>query len=306
MNQQIQQVQQESELFQLPPRVISEPAPVPEERTHVPMEQGRTPIPMEQGNSLGALDQPQVHSEYTELINEHKALLQSCEDQKFQTTNTNNADNFLPENSLKVTEIETKHTPDPVPPSNLQIRTDSFSFEPSSLGISKTDNAFTPNTSYSDNIVSQFLENMSEALQSQNDVPKNSSTDSFSTSLSTMPTQSHNQNTLATEATSLPKSSSSGHLFNNEQPSSMDYSLNSSPVKFGLHDIPVTQPDQTEASLKDILSNNILNNLDNLQFNLDKGSAFSSEVVSNSGIHLPTDTMLSTREVNDLFYISNA
>ena len=256
-------------------------------------------VPMEQGNSLGAADQVQVHSEYTELLNEHQALLQGSEDQKYQT-NTTNADSFLTDNSLKVSETEAKQTPEPVP-SNLQIRSDSFSFDQSNLGISKADNAFTPITSYSDNIVSQFLENMSEALQSQNEEPKKSNSGSFSTSFSTMPTQSHNQNTLTTEATSLPRSSS-GHLFSNEQPS-MDFSLNSSPVKFGLQDSSVSQSVQSEASLKDILSNDILNNLDNLQFNLDKGSTFLPEqVVPNSGIHLPTDTMLSTREVSILYW----
>lgn len=271
LNQQIQQVQQESstEMFQLPPGVISESST--EERTH---------IPMEEENSSPTAGQTQTQSEYSEMLN-----VQS-ENQQYNYQNTADTASYMTPNSENLEGSENNPVPVTADSSQTGTHSDNFSFQSSSLGA--------PNTSYSDSIVSQFLANMTEALQSQEQEPKHSSSGNFSTNLSTYSTystQSYNQSTVSTEATNIPRSSC-GYSFDNDIASSMEFSVNLSPVKQSRG----SQPAQPERSLKDMLSTTHI--LDHLHFNFEKDCFSPEQVVPDSSIqHLSTDTLLSTSEV---------
>ena len=299
LNQQIQQVQQDSstEMFQLPPGVIPEVTQEP--RNHVPMEEGSSHV----GSSQS---QPHPEPEYTEILEEHTDIHETNHQHNYQSTT--DTENFLTNNltnaAVNRDGSDNHQTLAPVSSKTSQlISSDNFSFQQSNLGLPKTENVFASNSSYSDSIVSQFLENMSAALQSQNQEPINTNSGKFPTSLTTVPTQTHNQITVSTEVRNNSNRSDS-HLFSSESVSvaSMDFSLNSSPVHVGLHGShpPENHPISSESSLKEIFGNNILSNLDHLQFSLEKGTPFSPEqVVPNSSqVHLPTDTLTSAREVS--------
>ena len=275
-----------TDMFQLPPGVLPE---VPQEtRAHVPMEEGSNQ------------SQPQPQSDLSELLQERQNTEQQSYPNKALT------DNFLNSTTAGI-EATDNHKPLVTRPDSPQLTpmSDSFSFQQSNLGIPKTEGVFAINSSYSDSIVSQFLENMSAALQNQSQEPISTNSGNFSTSLTTVPTQTHNQITMSAEVRHNAEKSDN-HLFNNESTSvaSMDFSLNSSPVHIGLQSSQSheSHPIPSDSSFKEIFGNNILSNLDHLQLSLDKGSVFSPEQVVPSGsqVHLPTDTLTSAREVSYL------
>ena len=268
-------------MFQLPPGVISDVAT--EERTLVPMEQG---------------GQSQPQPEYTEIRDQQSDRLEKKQQQSYQ--NTPHSEKFLSENIINPEGNDLLQNPVPVTTNCSQHMTqsDNFSFQQTNLGVPKTESTF---SAESDSIVSQFLENMSAAFTSQNQEPASSDHGTFSTSLPTKSAQSH-QVTMSTQVTNK-SSSSDSQSFSNRPPSAtgMEFSLQSSPVRVGVAESQLNEngPLSADSSLKEIFGTNILSQLDNLQYSLMRGSPFSPEQVvpNNLQVHVPADTMTSTREV---------